>query len=111
MSTENSDASRDIQDALERELGLRGIGSTTVGVSRSDLERTAFVCAGAPGIGGRRNGAGARLIRKCMFKLTRWYVEPFVLQQRSFNLTLVRYIAGLEQRIAELEGEKPSGKQ
>jgi hypothetical protein len=46
-----------------------------------------------------------------MFKLTRWYVEPFVLQQRSFNLTLVRYIAGLEQRIAELEGEKPSGKQ
>jgi hypothetical protein len=36
-------------------------------------------------------------------------VEPFVLQQRSFNLTTVRYIAELEQRIAELEGDKPSG--
>jgi hypothetical protein len=44
-----------------------------------------------------------------MFKLTRWYVEPFVLQQRSFNLTLVRYIAELEQRVAKLEGDKPSG--
>jgi hypothetical protein len=34
-----------------------------------------------------------------------------VLQQRSFNLALVRHIAVLEQRIAELEGDKPSGKQ
>jgi hypothetical protein len=44
-----------------------------------------------------------------MFRLTRWYVEPFVLQQRSFNLAAVRYIAELERRIAELERERPSG--
>jgi len=111
MNNAEADASRAMQDELERQLGLRGSSSGRLDVSLFDLERTAYVCAGAPGIGGRRNGAGARLIRKCMFKLTRWYVEPFVLQQRSFNLTLVRYIAGLEQRIAELEGEKPSGKQ
>ena len=53
----------------------------------------------------------ARKVRGTVFRLTRWYVEPFVLQQRSFNLALVRHIAVLEQRIAELEGVRPSGKQ
>ena len=109
MSTPDADTSREIQEELERQLGLRGSSGGRLDVTLFDLERTAFVCAGAPGVGGRRTGAGARFIRKVMFKLTRWYVEPFVLQQRSFNLTLVRYIAELEQRIAELEGEKPSG--
>ncbi len=42
-----------------------------------------------------------------MFKLTRWYVEPFVLQQRAFNLTAVRYVAELERRVAELERDSP----
>ena len=51
----------------------------------------------------------ARKVRGTMFRLTRWYVEPFVLQQRSFNLAAVRYIAELERRIAELERERPSG--
>jgi len=109
MNNAETDASREIQDELERQLGLRGSSTGSVSVSHFDLERTAFVCAGSPGIGGRRTGAGSRFVRKVMFKLTRWYVEPFVLQQRSFNLTTVRYIAELEQRIAELEGDKPSG--
>lgn len=108
MNNAETDASRNIQEELERQLGLRGSSAGNVDVSLFDLERKAFVCAGSPGIGGRRTGAGSRLIRKVMFKLTRWYVEPFVLQQRSFNLTLVRYIAELEQRITELEGDTPS---
>ncbi len=109
MNHADTDASRNIQDELERQLGLRGSSLGSVRVSLFDLERTAFVCAGSPGVGGRRTGASSRFVRKVMFKLTRWYVEPFVLQQRSFNLTLVRYIAELEQRVAKLEGDKPSG--
>ena len=109
MNSDQADQSRPIQEELERQLGLRGSSAGKLDVSVFDLERTAFVCAGSPGVGGRNNGFAARTMRKVMFKLTRWYVEPFVLQQRSFNLTLVRYIAELERRIIELEGEQPSG--
>ncbi len=96
-----------IQQELERQLGLRGSSPGAVDVSVFDLERTAFVCAGSPGVGGRNNGVVARTMRKVMFKLTRWYVEPFVLQQRAFNLTAVRYVAELERRVAELERDSP----
>ncbi len=99
--------SRSIQDALERGLGLRSGQTGESTTNLFDLERTAFVCAGSPGVGGRNNGVVARTMRKVMFKLTRWYVEPFVLQQRAFNLTAVRYIAGLERRVAELERDSP----
>jgi hypothetical protein len=104
MGETDIDESIAIQEELERQLGLRGSTGVGVSVSSFDLERTAFVCAGSPGVGGRNNGLVARTMRKVMFKLTRWYVEPFVVQQRAFNLTLVRYIADLERRIAELEG-------
>ena len=85
-----------------------------VGVSGTDekieaLSRLAIVCAGSPEVGGRPVGALGRKIRGTVFRLTRFYVDPLVKQQRSFNLALVRHIAQLEQRIAELEGEKPSG--
>ena len=109
MSHPANDETIAIQEELERQLGLRGSSAGKLDVSVFDLERTAFVCAGSPGVGGRNNGFAARTMRKVMFKLTRWYVEPFVLQQRAFNLTLVRYIAELERRIIELEGEQPSG--
>ena len=109
MSHDPADESRRIQEELEYQLGLRGTSAAPLDISLVDLERTAFVCAGAPDVGGRRTGAVARLVRRAMFKLTRWYVEPFVLQQRSFNLALVRYIADLERRLAEQEGERPSG--
>ena len=75
----------------------------------AELGRAAGVTAGVPATGGRKSGALARKVRGTMFRLTRWYVEPFVLQQRSFNLAAVRYIAELERRIAELERERPSG--
>ncbi len=99
--------SRSIQDALERVLRLHGglTGESTTNLF--DLERTAFVCAGSPGTGGRNTDGFARFVRKTMYRLTRWYVEPFVVQQRAFNLTAVRYIAGLERRVAELERDSP----
>ena len=78
-------------------------------MSLSELEMLAGVAAGVPSEGGRKSGALARKVRGTVFRLTRWYVEPFVLQQRSFNLAAVRYIAELERRIAELERERPSG--
>ncbi len=109
---ENGAAMRETIDALMAELrASSGLPRDGRVMTATDLEMLAGVAAGVPSKGGRKSGALARKVRGTVFRLTRWYVEPFVLQQRSFNLALVRHIAVLEQRIAELEGEKPSGKQ
>ena len=111
----NHEDPNDVQAIYERllaEVQQPGMSATLDGNAKlAELGRQAIVCAGSPAVGGRKSGALARKVRGTVFRLTRWYVEPFVLQQRSFNLALVRHIAVLEQRIAELEGEKPSGKQ
>jgi hypothetical protein len=113
MSCEDQEAEvRAVADSLRAELrSSSGVMPASQPLSAHELEMLAGVAAGVPERGGRKSGALARKVRGTVFRLTRWYVEPFVLQQRSFNLALVRHIAVLEQRIAELEGEKPSGKQ
>ena len=87
-----------IQRELERQLGFRSTDELAPEQRLWRMERAAFVCAGSPDAAQRRNSPLSRLVRRIMFKLTRWYVEPFVLQQRAFNLELVRYIADLERR-------------
>ena len=111
MSSSDDEAEvRAVAEALQAELRFSsGLMDSGVSISVSELEMLAGVTAGIPNSSGRKSGALVRKVRGTVFRLTRWYVEPFVLQQRSFNLALVRHIAQLEQRIAELEGEKPSG--
>lgn len=110
MEHEDPNNIRAIQEQLTRVLYQAGsTGNGARGVTLSELERTAFVCAGSPKTGGRKTSASAGFIRGVMFRLTRWYVEPFVVQQRSFNLSLMRYIAVLEERVAKLESDRPEG--
>ena len=109
----NHNDSNDVYAIYERlmvEVGMSGVaGSHSEDEQLIELSRSAIVCAGSPGTGGRKSGVVARKVRGIVFRLTRWYVEPLVLQQRSFNLAAVRYIVELEQRIAELEPERPPG--
>ena len=108
-NTENEAALRDVVESLMSELrSSSGLSREGHAVSTTELELLAGVAAGVPSAGGHKSGAVVRKVRGTMFRLTRWYVEPFVLQQRSFNLAAVRYIAELERRIAELEREHPS---
>ena len=104
------DEVRAMRDALLEQVRISSeVGHRLGATSTSELEMLAGVAAGVPSDGGRRSGSLARKVRGTVFRLTRWYVEPFVQQQRAFNLALVRRIAELEQRVAELEGDKPSG--
>ena len=110
MTHDDPNDVRAIYERLMVEVRQPGAGvSYSDDAQLAELGRSAIVCAGSPAMGGRKSGALARKVRGTMFRLTRWYVEPFVLQQRSFNLAAVRYIAELERRIAELERERPSG--
>ena len=101
----------DVQAIYERLLlELRQPGEPLVHSQSPDLAqlgRQAIVCAGSPDISKRKLSAPARKVRGIVFRLTRFYVDPLMLQQRSFNLALVRHIADLERRIAELESERP----
>lgn len=94
-----------IEEVRQPGASLVGSGSAEIAA----LGRAAIVCAGSPEQGGRASGALARRARGTVYRLTRWYVEPFVLQQRAFNLAAVRHIAALERRIAELEAERRAG--
>lgn len=100
-------------EVVERLMAeVRASSFTECGIderSLRDLELSAGVCAGTPEHGGHRRTAGRRFVRGWVFRLTRWYVEPFVLQQRAFNLAAVLHIAALERRIAELEAERRAG--
>ena len=109
MATADPDDVEEIYQRLIEEV--RQPGAPLVGGGSEQiaaLGRAAIVCAGSPARGGRKSGALARRVRGTVYRLTRWYVEPFVLQQRSYNLALVRYIAELERRIDELEGDRPT---
>ena len=99
-----------IYERLMAEVGQPGaVDLYSDDAQLSELGRTAIVCAGSPGKGGRKSGVLARKVRGVVFRLTRWYVEPFVVQQRSFNLAAVRCIVVLERRIPELERERSPG--
>ena len=112
MSHKDPQDIQTIHHQLLREIQQPEFMPTAEGNAKiAALGRQAIVCAGSPEHSGRPVGAIGRKARGIVFRLTRFYVDPLVQQQRSFNLALVRHIAVLEQRIAELEGEKPSGKQ
>lgn len=66
--------------------------------SRAAAERLWVVMAGVPGGGGP-----AGLVKKVVHKLTRWNVEPLAASQRDFNLTVLRLVDELTDRVGRLE--------
>lgn len=66
--------------------------------SRAAAERLWVVMAGVPGGGGPGG-----LVKKVVHKLTRWNVEPLAASQRDFNLTVLRLVDELTDRVGRLE--------
>jgi hypothetical protein len=76
--------------------------------ARSEAERLWPVTAERPlerrtGV----KGAVGRFTKKIVRKLTRWYVEPVIADQRAFNDALLKLIDDLEERVAALERKEP----
>ena len=89
---------------------------------RTEAERWAAVSAHLPLTGNGRLGAALGASRKAVRVLLRWYINPIVEQQNHFNAALlsldalnrareqelVREIAELRARVAELERARTS---
>lgn len=90
---------------------------------RAEAERWAAVSAHLPLTGSGRLGAALGVSRKAVRVLLRWYINPIVEQQNHFNAALlsldalnrareqelVREIAELRARVAELEHAQVAG--
>jgi hypothetical protein len=109
MGNDDPDDVRAIYEHLLVELRPPGAPLVQTGSpALAELGRQAIVSAGAPDVSTRKLSAPARMVRGMVFRLTRFYVDPLMRQQRAFNLAAVRYIAELERRVAELEDERAS---
>jgi hypothetical protein len=50
-------------------------------------------------------GAALYPIKHVLRRLIRWYVEPFAVEQRTFNDAVLKLLDDLEARVARLEGD------
>lgn len=50
-------------------------------------------------------GAVLHPVKRFLRHLIRWYVEPFAVEQRTFNDAVLKLLDDLEARVARLEGD------
>jgi hypothetical protein len=115
ISSTESDEVGALLERLREEVGRSGVG-TAAGepsparrlAARDVAERSWIVSVDRP-LERRPGVRGAALypVKHVLRRLIRWYVEPFAVEQRTFNDAVLKLIDDLEARLARLEG--PSG--
>lgn len=71
--------------------------------ARADAERLWPAITAVPTRRPGLKGALGRPVKAVVYRLVRWYVEPFAAQQRDFNRTTLDLIDELTDRLGKLE--------
>jgi hypothetical protein len=99
-----------IVSRLKEEVAGAASGGGRLG-ARAQAERTWAVSAERPleRPPSRRGSVQTFLfapVKRVLRRLMRWYVEPLAAQQRSFNLTVLKLVDELAERVDSLERER-----
>jgi hypothetical protein len=112
ISSSEADELSALIDRLRDEVGRSGFGAADGEPSvahrraaRDVAERSWIVSVDRP-VERRPGVRGAVLlpVKKLLRHLIRWYVEPFAVEQRTFNDAVLKLVDDLEARLARLEG-------
>jgi hypothetical protein len=111
ISSSETDELGTLIDRLREEVGRSSFGpadgepSTARRLAARDVAERSWIVSvdrpleRRPGL----RGAALHPVKHLLRRLIRWYVEPFAVEQRTFNDAVLKLLDDLETRVARLE--------
>jgi hypothetical protein len=116
ISSSETEELGNLIDSLREEVGRSGFGaadgepSTARRLAARDVAERSWIVSVDRPLERRPGLRGAALypVKHVLRRLMRWYVEPFAVEQRTFNDAVLKLLDDLEARVARLEGDPRS---